>query len=236
MPSIDEDLLLRLHDSGKLLCIAEQNNGFIWQNYLKVLFRRRKATVSRVLTINTLDADGKPQFIHSGNYDELLNAFGLAPAQIAASIQRSHRDTLGVIMSVPLIHESDVEELDLPGRHLRWLVNKERLSAQHLSMCVIRVQPGKTVKPAHSHPNGEEVIYILSGSGRVYVDGAIDSVRAGTAVLFPQGAIHMLQNTGDRRDEGGLLFRAGDRPEQLQILRTMSSSPAENPILQFRDR
>jgi transketolase len=101
MPSIDEDLLLRLHDSGKLLCIAEQNNGFIWQNYLKVLFRRRKATdwsgCHRVLTINTLDADGKPQFIHSGNYDELLNAFGLMPAQIASVIQRAiiNRDREG---------------------------------------------------------------------------------------------------------------------------------------------
>ena len=92
MPSLDEDLLIRLHDSGNLLCIAEQNNGFIWQNYLKVLFRRGKTTEwsgrNRVLTINTLDANGKPQFIHSGNYDELLDAFGLAPAQIAAVVQR----------------------------------------------------------------------------------------------------------------------------------------------------
>jgi len=99
-------------------------------------------------------------------------------------------------MPVSLVHESEIEELDLPGRHLRWLVTQERLKAQHLSMCVIRVPPGQTVKPAHSHPNGEEVIYILRGSGRVYVDGAVDAVEAGTAVLFPQGAIHMLQNTG----------------------------------------
>jgi len=99
-------------------------------------------------------------------------------------------------MPVRRIDENDVEELALPGRHLRWLVTKDRLAAQHLSMCVIRVQPGKTVKPAHSHPNGEEVIYILSGSGRVWVDGEIDSVHAGSAVLFPQGAVHMLQNTG----------------------------------------
>ena len=93
MPSIDEELLVQLHDSGKLLCIAEQNNGYIWQNYLKILFRRRKTTVwsgrNRVLTINTLDAHGKPQFIHSGNYDELLDAFGLAPGQIAGRIRRT---------------------------------------------------------------------------------------------------------------------------------------------------
>ena len=42
-------------------------------------------------------------------------------------------------MSVPLVHENDIPELDLPGRHLRWLVNRERLNAAHLSACMIRV-------------------------------------------------------------------------------------------------
>lgn len=99
-------------------------------------------------------------------------------------------------MSVPLVQQSDVEELDLPGRFLRWLVTPERLNARHLSVCSIRVPPGQTVRPAHSHPNGEEVIHIIRGSGRVMVDGAVDAVREGTTVLFPQGSVHMLQNTG----------------------------------------
>lgn len=99
-------------------------------------------------------------------------------------------------MSVPLIHENDVPEIDLPGRRLRWLVNSGGIEARHASMCVIRVAPGETVRPAHSHPNGEEVVYILSGRGRVMVDGAVDDVKAGTVVLFPQGAVHMLQNCG----------------------------------------
>lgn len=99
-------------------------------------------------------------------------------------------------MSIPLIHEDDVEEVALPGRHLRWLASAERLGANHLSVCVIRVAPGAKVRPAHAHPNGEELIYIIRGSGRVLVDGVIEAVREGTAVLFPQGSVHMLQNTG----------------------------------------
>ena len=55
-------------------------------------------------------------------------------------------------------------------------------------MCVIRVEPGETVRPAHSHPNGEEVIYVVKGSGRVMVEGEVAPVQAGSAVLFPQGA------------------------------------------------
>lgn len=99
-------------------------------------------------------------------------------------------------MSVPVLHESEVEELDLPGRRLRWVVAEDRLPAQHCSTCVIRVAPGDKVWPAHSHPNGEEVIHILSGSGRVLVDGEVARIRAGSTVLFPQGKVHMLHNTG----------------------------------------
>jgi quercetin dioxygenase-like cupin family protein len=95
-----------------------------------------------------------------------------------------------------VVHENDVEALDLPGRRLSWLITADRVDARHCSMCVIRVAPGETVRPAHSHPNGEEVIYILSGSGRVMIDGKVEDVTAGAAVLFPQGDIHMLQNSG----------------------------------------
>jgi quercetin dioxygenase-like cupin family protein len=99
-------------------------------------------------------------------------------------------------MPVPAIHENDVEDLDLPGRHLRWLVSPEALKAQHCSACVINLAPGEKVRPAHSHPNGEEVIYIIRGSGRVLVAGEVTAVREGMAVLFPQGAVHMLHNSG----------------------------------------
>jgi len=68
-------------------------------------------------------------------------------------------------MSVPLIHEDETTGLDLPGRNLRWLVNAETLGANHMSVCLIKVAPGDKVRPAHSHPKGEESIYIISGEG-----------------------------------------------------------------------
>ncbi len=101
-------------------------------------------------------------------------------------------------MKLPIVDENSIEALDLPGRRLRWVVTKENTNAQHCTMCVIQVQPGQTVRPAHSHPNGEEVIYIVQGSGRVMIDGVVGPVNEGSAVLFPQGSIHMLQNSGDK--------------------------------------
>jgi quercetin dioxygenase-like cupin family protein len=99
-------------------------------------------------------------------------------------------------MSVPLLHEQDADELDLPGRHLRWVAGPGTLPSKHCSACIIRVPPGEKVRPAHSHPHGEEVIHIIYGSGRVLVAGEVSAVQAGTTILFPQGAPHMLHNTG----------------------------------------
>jgi transketolase len=88
MPSIDEDLLLDVCDSGKIVCVAEQNNGYILQNLLKVLHRRRRdrPAAAGVLALNTLDREGRPQFIHSGTYEELIAAFGLTPSHIAKAV------------------------------------------------------------------------------------------------------------------------------------------------------
>ena len=100
-------------------------------------------------------------------------------------------------MKLPIVPETSVEALGLPGRALRWVITKKNVNAQHCTMCVIEVEPGQTVRPAHSHPNGEEVIYIVEGNGRVMIDGVVEPVNSGSAVLFPQGAVHMLQNSGD---------------------------------------
>jgi transketolase len=88
MPSIDEALLVELLQSGLTVCLAEQNNGYILQNLFKVAFRHpgARAGLANVLPINTLGRDGRPQFIHSGTYEELTEAFGLTPAHIARAV------------------------------------------------------------------------------------------------------------------------------------------------------
>ncbi len=74
---------------------------------------------------------------------------------------------------------------------------------------MIRVAPGEKVRPAHSHPHGEEVIYIMRGSGRVLVAGEVPPVREGSTVLFPQGAVHMLHNTGSEEMKVVCFFAPG---------------------------
>jgi transketolase C-terminal domain/subunit len=87
MPSIDPALIAELYESGKPLIVAEQNNGFIWQNILKVLYRQGTSIdPARIVAVNTLGRDGRPQFIHSGTYEELVAAFGLSGERIARRV------------------------------------------------------------------------------------------------------------------------------------------------------
>jgi transketolase len=89
MPSIDEEMLLSLYRSGKLIVIAEQNNGYIWSEYKKILFNSEKTIdPRRLIPVNALDKAGRPQFIHSATYDQLIRQFGLAPDQIAETIKQ----------------------------------------------------------------------------------------------------------------------------------------------------
>ena len=92
MPSVDRGALLELSSSGKLMVLAEQNNGFLWSSLGKALLRSgRQVDTGNLLAINTLGGDGLPAFIHSGTYDQLLDQFGLGPDQMAATVLRRLR-------------------------------------------------------------------------------------------------------------------------------------------------
>ncbi|MFI5369567.1 MAG: transketolase C-terminal domain-containing protein, partial [Spirochaetia bacterium] len=88
MPSIDPDLIMKLYGSGKPVVIGEQNNGWIWAQAQGVLLRSLQTVDTRRFTaINTLDESGRPQFIHSATYPQLLKRFGLGSEQLAARVR-----------------------------------------------------------------------------------------------------------------------------------------------------
>jgi uncharacterized cupin superfamily protein len=94
-----------------------------------------------------------------------------------------------------VIHESEAPEKDLPGRRLRWLVRPDTTGTEFCAVNMVRLAPGATVSPAHSHNANEEVIYIVSGSGQILIDGTVYELRAGSIAVLPKQKIHMLRNT-----------------------------------------
>ena len=54
------------------------------------------------------------------------------------------------------------------------------------------------VSPARRNPVGEEVIYVVSGSGTCFIDGYSYALAPGTAVYVPPGSVYQIENLDDR--------------------------------------
>jgi quercetin dioxygenase-like cupin family protein len=71
--------------------------------------------------------------------------------------------------------------------------------------------------PLHAHPH-EEAVYILAGTGRLWIEeNAVGELRPGSVVFFPIGVRHTLENTG-REDMKvlGAFSPAGSPEAKLQ--------------------
>lgn len=67
------------------------------------------------------------------------------------------------------------------------------------------------MKPSHSHPNAEEVVYIISGTGEALIGGQISPIQPGSLVYFPQGVPHMLWNNGEELLKGICFYAPSDK-------------------------
>lgn len=58
--------------------------------------------------------------------------------------------------------------------------------------------------PARRNLTGEEVLYVVRGMGRCYVDGHSSDLAPGTAVYIPPGSVYQIENTGAGASDGNL--------------------------------
>jgi mannose-6-phosphate isomerase-like protein (cupin superfamily) len=54
------------------------------------------------------------------------------------------------------------------------------------------------ISAARRNPVGEEVIYIMKGSGTCYIDGYGYSIAPGTAAYIPPGSVYQIENLDER--------------------------------------
>ncbi|MBC7234297.1 MAG: cupin domain-containing protein [Chloroflexi bacterium] len=120
-------------------------------------------------------------------------------------------------MPVRRISPDAVPVRPMCGRTLQWLVTRDTLGANNLSMAVMRCEPGAVVRPLHAHRATEELVYILEGQGEVWVEGEVAAVQAGDAVLFPPDAKHMTRNTGDTTLVALAIFSPPTTPESYVL-------------------
>ncbi|MDX1641399.1 MAG: transketolase C-terminal domain-containing protein [Balneolaceae bacterium] len=89
MPSIDEDKIVDLHKSGKPVFVVDQNNGYLWTNFRKVLFENElQHDKKRLVPINTSVDEGL-HYIHSGTYPELAAHYGVDAESLSERISNT---------------------------------------------------------------------------------------------------------------------------------------------------
>lgn len=93
-------------------------------------------------------------------------------------------------------HERDGSMKQLDGRQVYTVQTPESTGGKYSSILLTIYEPGARAKPAHAHDNGEETIYIVSGTGKVKVGEEVFELEPGSLVLFPQRVPHMVWNTG----------------------------------------
>lgn len=106
-----------------------------------------------------------------------------------------------------VIHESEGETApDICGTVVE-MINTETAGSTKLSFAKLIIRPGEKSRQ-HFHLRTEEVYYILSGSGKIIIDGESYPVRQGHSIFLPVGARHQILNTTDQ----DLIFVCADAP------------------------
>lgn len=99
-------------------------------------------------------------------------------------------------MSQPLIDPQSVPTMSFDWGLIKPLVSQAQMPDSHVSLVHVVLLPGQGHE-RHDHPDADEILYVLSGTGEQTVaDEAPFAVHAGQTVWIPIGTPHSTHNTG----------------------------------------
>jgi mannose-6-phosphate isomerase-like protein (cupin superfamily) len=83
----------------------------------------------------------------------------------------------------------------LPGRDWLHCIGPETTAAKNLTVG-LSIFPAGSAPPGHVHETQEEVVYVLSGRGRLVAEEATVELEPGTCVYVPVGVHHATVSHG----------------------------------------
>ena len=94
---------------------------------------------------------------------------------------------------MPVIQNETAQQFDLPGLAHQTIAGPEH-GMKTLEMWKQTIAPGSGT-PVHRHAC-EEAIIVLSGSGRITIEGEETDFGPDSTLQIPHNAIHQIMNTG----------------------------------------
>ena len=94
--------------------------------------------------------------------------------------------------------------------HLAWLVGAAQMPEAEQTLGVVTIQPGKR-NPLHSHPNCEELLYVVSGECEHKLGDEFFHLASGMVIRIPRGVNHWAKCTSAEPLVAVVSFSAPDR-------------------------
>jgi len=109
------------------------------------------------------------------------------------------------VTKIVLVDEVDYEKVE--WGLTKNLVGPQTVGSKRIKVNITEYLPGYVHKP-HSHPNQEEVIYILSGKGVTEAEGMRSEIGPGSVVFIPAGVKHATLNLSDSKSLKAIVIKA----------------------------
>lgn len=93
---------------------------------------------------------------------------------------------------------------------LRWLVNDQLVPGSPMTLGVVQINAGQK-NPLHKHPNCDEIIYMISGTGEYRVGDQKVVLKPGDALRIPKNAIHDAKTIGNEPMKSVVVYDTGNR-------------------------
>jgi mannose-6-phosphate isomerase-like protein (cupin superfamily) len=140
-----------------------------------------------------------------------LAALGMAWLVIVAPAQSNQEKPPRMPNVTAIVQHFDQEqEVKYSWGWIRWMMNSsiEHESAQ--SFGIVQINPGHH-NVLHSHPNCEEILYVLSGSCEHIVGNKKVMLHAGDLIRVPVGIPHQAFAIGNEPLRAIISYSSGDR-------------------------
>lgn len=94
-----------------------------------------------------------------------------------------------------VIRPGDVPTETFGWGSLTWVSNAKVTGTENLTVGLVTMNPGQS-NPKHSHPNCDEVLYMIQGEVDHSLGGDMHHLKAGDFIVIPRGVPHDAVNTG----------------------------------------
>ncbi len=91
------------------------------------------------------------------------------------------------------MQSGDAQSEEDPWATIEWLCRKDLVGAEQLLLVRATIEAGRA-HPFHTHPNREEIIYVISGQAEQWVEDEYRILKAGEMALIPKGVAHGTYN------------------------------------------